>query len=223
MSEANQSRRANSINPLNGPRGCSDHFIDMVEAMFDHFGKRYCARLPEIANELDIKLASRGYQREAETLTLFADQLPPAAAGCDIYVAPGHAPKSWLDFYFSMSKDDQGQQEAFCRILNQIALPKAFGETRIEGRVAAIAYAVAVDDLVVLEAVVTDPRLRRRGLAQKTIGGLMAWAADEGCTQAALQVVAENEAATNLYAKLGFSTELYRYHYRVKDQNAKAS
>lgn len=221
-SGSNRSRRANSINPLNGPRAQGENFISLAGQFFDHFQMRPCFRMPEMANELDLELASNGYQREVETITLFAPNVSDMQASQDVCVSPNHAPPSWLDFYFSQSDGDERQRHVFGQMLDKIALPVAYGETRIDNQVVAIAYVVIVDGLAIIEAVATDPALRRRGLAQKTINGLLAWAREQGCTAAALQVVTANTAARNLYAKLGFSTELYRYHYRVKNQGAEA-
>jgi ribosomal protein S18 acetylase RimI-like enzyme len=41
----------------------------------------------------------------------------------------------------------------------------------------------------------------------------MGWARRAGVNRACLQVVADNAAGRALYRKLGFRTELYRYHY----------
>ncbi len=215
-SRSNRSRRANSLNPLNGPRAHGEHFISLAEGVFDHFNMRPCFRVPDIGNELDIGLASVGYKREAETITLLAPDVSEMQPSRDVYVSPNHVPPSWLDFYFRQSNDGEPQQKAFQEMLSKIVMPCAFGQLTIDNKVSAIAYVVAVDGIAIIESVATHPDFRRQGLAQKTINSLLAWAADQGCSQAALQVVAKNKAATTLYAKLGFSTELYRYHYRVK-------
>ncbi|AVX02563.1 ribosomal-protein-alanine N-acetyltransferase [Maritalea myrionectae] len=215
-SGSNRSRRANSLNPLNGPRARGTHFVSLAEGVFDHFNMRACFRLPDIANELDVDLASLGYQREAETITLFASDFSKMQPDRDVYVAPNHVPASWLDFYFSQSDEGEPQRKTFQDMLGKIAMPCAFGQFTYGNEVAAIAYVVAVDGIAIIESVATHPDFRRKGMAQKTINSLLAWAATKGCTAAALQVVAENEPATTLYTKLGFSKELYRYHYRVK-------
>jgi ribosomal protein S18 acetylase RimI-like enzyme len=44
----------------------------------------------------------------------------------------------------------------------------------------------------------------------------MRWAAQNGARGACLQVFAANQPAIGLYQSLGFSAELYRYHYRVR-------
>jgi ribosomal protein S18 acetylase RimI-like enzyme len=50
------------------------------------------------------------------------------------------------------------------------------------------------------------PAARRRGLAQRVIGALGAWAADSGAQTAFLQVEERNTAAVALYRRLGFTT-----------------
>ena len=82
-----------------------------------------------------------------------------------------------------------------------------------DGQVVSIAYGVILDGCLVLEAVATDPECRGRGHARKMLRSLMARARDEGAREAALQVVAENAPALALYAKLGFTEDLYGYAY----------
>ncbi|WP_424984014.1 GNAT family N-acetyltransferase [Maritalea sp. S77] len=215
-SGSNRSRRANSFNPINGPRLQGEEFIAQAESFFDHFQMRPCFRMPEIGAELDNVLAENGYAREAETITLFAPDLTHFNLASKVDISTENAPESWLNFYFSLAEEDGQQQQVFSDMLGKIALPVAYGEAKVDGRIGAIAYVVLVGDLAIIEAVATDPKYRRQGLAANVVGSLLAWARAQGCTEAALQVVAENAPATNLYAKLGFSTELYRYHYRTK-------
>lgn len=61
--------------------------------------------------------------------------------------------------------------------------------------------------------IATLPAFRRRGAAWAVMGALARWGAQMGATSAYLQVMAGNEAALRLYARLGFTTGYY-YHYR---------
>ena len=70
--------------------------------------------------------------------------------------------------------------------------------------------------MMCLNWVVTDPEQRRRGLSRAVLCHLLARGQEAGATGACLQVVASNEPAIALYESLGFSCELYRYHYRVR-------
>ena len=65
-----------------------------------------------------------------------------------------------------------------------------------------------------LAAIETAPAARRRGLAKLVIDGLLEWAADQGATDAYLEVGPDNTAAVKLYESLGFTTH-HSYHYRV--------
>ena len=94
-----------------------------------------------------------------------------------------------------------------------IALPKAFAALRVEGVIASLAYGAVDRGLLVIGSVATSGTMRARGFAQRGVGRLMGWAKAMGATGACVQVVADNHPARALYASLGFSTELYRYHY----------
>lgn len=65
-----------------------------------------------------------------------------------------------------------------------------------------------------LAAVETAPAARRRGLAKLVVDGLLEWAAEQGATDAYLEVTPDNTPARKLYESLGFTTH-HSYHYRV--------
>jgi GNAT superfamily N-acetyltransferase len=65
-----------------------------------------------------------------------------------------------------------------------------------------------------LAAIETAPSARRRGFAKLVVDGLLEWAADEGATDAYLEVTPDNTPALKLYESLGFTTH-HAYHYRV--------
>jgi ribosomal protein S18 acetylase RimI-like enzyme len=97
-----------------------------------------------------------------------------------------------------------------------IIIPKAFASVEVEGRIVAKAYGAIHDDMLVLESVATDPAYRQRGYSRKVVSALLTWAKAEGAVAACLQVQADNVPALGLYNRLGFTRELYRYHYRMK-------
>ncbi|HEX7966873.1 MAG TPA: GNAT family N-acetyltransferase [Stellaceae bacterium] len=61
---------------------------------------------------------------------------------------------------------------------------------------------------------VTDAACRRQGLSYRTISALLVWARRRRASDACVPVVATNAPAVALYERLGFRTEMYRYHYR---------
>ena len=61
--------------------------------------------------------------------------------------------------------------------------------------------------------IATLPAYRRKGAARALLARLVVWGLEQGATRAYLQVMADNDAARQLYGRLGFSTGYY-YHYR---------
>ena len=69
--------------------------------------------------------------------------------------------------------------------------------------------------------VFTPTHLRGQGHGRRLCEALLQQAAQDGATEAYLQVGSDNEFAKRLYAKLGFRFA-YRYHYRSNDPSADA-
>lgn len=65
-----------------------------------------------------------------------------------------------------------------------------------------------------LSAVETSPAHRRRGLALRVTGALLAWGAQRGARAAFLQVAVSNTAARVLYERAGFTAH-HEYRYLV--------
>jgi GNAT superfamily N-acetyltransferase len=212
----NTTRRANSVNPLNGPRLAMTETVTILENIFDHFGQSYCFRVPEIADEIDPILTGLGYQFEGGTLTFLRESLEDVGAEPQVTITPQSAPSAWLDFYFSQTDDNAAQRQTFTDILATIAFPHAYAYLEIKGQVGAIAYAVNINGIAIIEAVLTHPDMRNQGLARQIVSALLNWSNQAGADRAALQVVEQNDPARHLYQKLGFTTELYRYHYRTR-------
>jgi len=208
-------RRTNSVNPLRGERGAPHAVIPLAEAVYSSRGQMPLFRVPSLAAGLDEILEAAGYAAEGHTLTLFADleAYPTSADGAEIVAAPS---REWLTARRRLNGVDEGEQRIYEAMLESILLPKAFAATRIDGGIAALAYAVVCDGLAVIESVVTDPAWRRRSLGRQTVRALLGWARGRGAAGACLQVVADNVPAVALYRSLGFERELYRYHYRRK-------
>lgn len=208
-------RRTNSANPLRGERGDPRAIIPLAEAVYTSLGQTPLFRVPSLAEGLDEVLEAAGYAAEGHTLTLFAALEPrrAAAESAEIAAVPS---REWLAARRRLNGVDAREQDIYEAMLESILLPKVFAATRIDGGIAALAYAVICDGLAVIESVITDPAWRRRGLGRRSVGALLDWARDAGATGACLQVVGNNAAAVALYRSLGFEQELYRYHYRRK-------
>ncbi|RJT37563.1 GNAT family N-acetyltransferase [Mesorhizobium waimense] len=209
-------RRTNSANPLRGRRGAPDAVIDAAEALYAGHGQTPMFRVPDIAAELEAALDGRGYQSEGGTIHLYAgidDLAEVRDEAVTISTLPG---EDWLAARFRLGAYDGAERRIFRHMTGLIAGDKAFVSCARDNEIAALAYGVIRDSLLVVEAVETDGRFRQQGLGRKTVGSLICWARRSGAAAGCLQVVADNTPARALYASLGFSRELYRYHYRRK-------
>ncbi|WP_217570415.1 GNAT family N-acetyltransferase [Mesorhizobium sp. GbtcB19] len=209
-------RRANSANPLRGRRGTPEAVIDAAEAFYAGHGQAPLFRIPDIAPELESELDRRGYDREGGTIHLHAD-IDRLSGTADHGVRVSSTPdEGWFEARFRGGGYDEAERRIFRGMTGSIQGEKAFVSAEREGIVASIAYGVIRDGLLVVESVETDARFRQQGLGRKTVGGLIGWAREAGAKAGCLQVVVDNAPARALYASLGFSRELYRYHYRRK-------
>ena len=208
-------RRTDSVNPRRGSPPDPTPIFQEATALFAERGRSVLFRIPSMASEADKALTQLGFSPpEAETCTLFAPALTGVHEGA-VDVVLSEAPSDdWQAARAHLTEADAVASRAYARMLGLIVGPRCFAATHQDGRVAAIAYGVVSRGLLVIDSVATDPALRRSGLGRKTVGALLQWGASQGVSQACLQVVAANAPARALYQSLGFSRELYRYHYR---------
>ncbi len=208
-----QSKRINSVNPLRGA-GEPEAAIEACEAAYDGLGRRAIFRVPDIAAQMRPDLERRGYRAIGETRTLFRPLGPGDATippGIRIEAAPW---REWLAIRDAVSGHDPEVARTFRVVTDAIVLPRAFLATSDPG---AIAFGVRVGDLLVIESVAVPRDLRSRGLGRTVVAALMGWGAVSGAQGVCLQVEVGNSPAEALYRRLGFTRELYRYHYRVRD------
>jgi len=208
-------RRANSVNPLYPGRRPLGAKIAACEALYRRQGLPPIFRIPGIADPaLAEALADLGYQAEDETCVRYMALKPGhGAADPAVELAPAPGPE-WLAGQARLGRQSAHDRLTYRRMLAAIAVPAAFAAVRSDGKMIALACAALHDGIVCFNAVVTDPKHRRRGHSQRLMARLSAWAEAEGATGACLQVVADNHPALALYDRIGFRDELYRYHYR---------
>jgi ribosomal protein S18 acetylase RimI-like enzyme len=102
------------------------------------------------------------------------------------------------------------------RMLSLVKTKTGFISLCCEDRIVACGRGVIERDYIGIYEVVTDPSCRNRGFGEQMMLNLLKWGKENGATHSYLQVVAVNEPALRLYAKIGYS-EIYKYWYRVKD------
>jgi GNAT superfamily N-acetyltransferase len=205
-------RRANSANPL---RPVSHADLGACEALYRRLGLPTIFRLLSLIDPLvDERLAEAGYTGEGESCVLYAP-IEDIAAGRDPDVKLVCQPTpEWFDAMAALQNHSSEQAAIYRGIVGQLAIPAAFAALSDEGGTAALAYGALHNGLLCYESVVTDRRRRRQGWGRRIVNALAAWARDQGAVGACLEVEAHNAPARALYAAIGLTRELYRYHYR---------
>lgn len=202
-------RRTNSVNPLPGQRLSVDEMSELAETFYAGFGQMPIIRIVTFGDQVAAAFERRGYSKHGETCTWFADISNTNKVENEDVELSVAASAEWLGLRHRIV----GDRPIFEQMLASIAVPKQFALSRVDGKVGAIAYAAIHRELLIIEAVATDPAMRNRGLAKRTVGALLNWGRGQGIAQAGLQVVADNHPARAVYSQLGFNRELYRYHY----------
>lgn len=209
------SRRANSANPLHEGVRLSGATLQYFENHFRLHDLPMIIRVPSLLDpEVDHTLDRFGFTAEGECAVLFAglDALPVKSDPA-VRVST-NLDDDWLDAINRMQGRTAEQAETFSNIMASIALPAGFATLIDEGQPVALACGVLDGDMLVCESVITDPRRRGAGFARRLTGALLHWAKLNEATCCCLQVEAVNIGGLSLYRKMGFSTELSRYHYR---------
>jgi ribosomal protein S18 acetylase RimI-like enzyme len=215
-------RRANSANPLRGPRETGDCMIAACEALYQSRGLPTIFRLPSIIEpDLDERLEALGYGREGESCVRYGDLTAiEAASDADVQLLM-RPTREWFAAMAALQNHTPEQRRIYRRILGTIAIPAVFAGLAIGGQFVALAYGAIHDRLLCYESVITDPHRQRRGYARRVVTSLAAWAGDQGAEGACLEVEAHNAAALALYDGVGLKTELYRYRYRREPSPAR--
>jgi len=210
-------RRTNSVNLLAAGVQPLDRKIRYCESIYAAHGQPTIFCIPSTADPaLSRALDERGYgPPEDESCVLAMDfaQTPPQAA--DAVLEEGFPGEAWLETLARLHRQDEAAQRIHRRILGNLVVPAVFATVAIDGILRALAYGAVHDGLVCVNSVVTDPAFRRQGLGRQAVSAVLAWAQECcGATGACLAVVENNDPARALYRRLGFTREVYRYHYR---------
>lgn len=214
------SRRANSVAPLYAGTGDVAAKIEQCEQAYARFHQPCLFKMTAASQpaDLDRTLEQRGYERDADTLVCVS-QLEPIAP--DPRVELHEVPDGeWFDTWQRLAGSG-AEAGIFGRLLAATPSPAVYALVCHQGRGVACGRATLAGQTVGLYDLRVDEGHRRQGLATALTQARMAWAAEQGAATAFLQVMADNEAAQRMQARLGFA-ELYRYWYRIQPGGAAA-
>lgn len=122
---------------------------------------------------------------------------------------------NWMDNICRFGGMNAKDRKVMERMLSNIKTKKGFISLYCEDQVVSCGLGVIEREYIGLYDIVTDPNYRNRGFGEQMILNLLKWGRENGAKHSCLAVVANNEPALRLYAKIGYS-EIYKYWYRVK-------
>ena len=219
LTAGHPAKRLNSVSPLDP----SDHAnidarVEMAQHRFDSFGRRLVFRLSPLApTELDDVLDDRGWDYFDETVVMVAD-LDKFDLGDAMDQLPLQDVGLWVDAFLALSEMDDKNKPGLAEVIGAIKPVSGLFITQNKDNEPVSALRCVQDhDLVGMFDVVTNTKFRGQGYGHASVLSALKWAVKMGAETGWLQVVADNQAALNLYQSLGFR-ELYRYTYRAAPQ-----
>lgn len=213
-------KRANSVSPLYGT-GLIDadeleELIRVCESYYRQRGLDPVFKMTPyvVPDNLDRLLDEQGYRvvDESGVRLLPLANVPKPAMAAKRQEALSD---EWLFDMARLNLLSDKNMQITREMLGRSTLRKGFFTLYEEDTPVACGLGVIQDAYVGLYDIVTDAAYRRRGYGEQLVLNILEWGKSVGAVFSFLQVVQQNEAAVNLYAKLGYK-EIYKYWYRVK-------
>lgn len=211
-------RRANSALAL-GAAGRVEDLVEHAEAFYGRRGAppRIQVSTASAPPELVPSLAARGYRPTARTLVTTArarDVVDRPRSTLDLEITESPT-DDWFRTYWSVeaTRGRSDADAAVCRdVLLVPGLPTAFVAARRGSDVLGVGQVVFERGWGGVQCMATDTGHRRHGVARAVLDGLAAEALRRDVGRMYLAVLADNTAATALYANAGF-TATHEYAY----------
>lgn len=208
------SNRANSVSTVRFTGTDAEAALDAIEARYRarNAPARVCVYDLSEPPGLTERLKARGYDNNETTLTMTKPLVRRPPRGD---VAVSERPNAdWLDIYLGAITEDRRIINA--EILKSIPPPCAFFACMRDARAVSTGLGVADGRFAAIECMATRADARRQGGAQAVLASIEAWAAGQGVHTLALEAVAANTPAIDLYRGFGF-TPVATNRFWVKD------
>lgn len=208
------SMRTNACWTLGEPDRDVEAALDAAQAWFVERGLPPRFKLTDGATapeDLPERLARRGYHPCKPTLVMAGS----AAGRPDSSVVLERHPDAAFEAVFAASAGGNlADARERLETLARIPAPACFASLMIDGEVAALGACAVEGEWAGLFGMRTLAEHRRKGLARRVMGALLARASELGAGQAYLQVEADNAPAIALYRAEGLQPA-YAYRYWV--------
>ena len=209
------SMRSNACWTLGDPDRDVEAALDAAQAWFVERGLPPRFKLTDGAtapHDLPQRLTQRGYGPCKETRVMVGR----TAGRADPAVVLSVTPDAGFEAVFAASAGGNlADARERLETLARIPAPARFASLMIDGEVAALGACAVEGDWAGVFGMRTLAEHRRKGLARRVLGALLAQAAALGAGRAYLQVEADNAPAVSLYEAEGFRPA-YAYRYWVR-------
>jgi N-acetylglutamate synthase len=208
--------RANSVRVAGRPGAPVEEALQQVARWYADRGLPPLVQVP-VPSAYDAGLAAHGWAVVRRTVLLTAataDVRRRATAGPGVEVVRSTVPsRAWL----ALVEPDVDPHELTRILVRPSEVVFVFARDRATGALLGTGRASATGSAAGrwagVTSVLTTPSARRRGVARAVMAELAAWAEQNRCPRAYLQVLEANEAARGLYDALGFEVHhAYAYH-----------
>lgn len=209
------SLRANSVAALAFTGSDPDAAVSAIERLYEAKDApcRFTVSEASAPADLDGLLASRGYKRGEDHVTMAKDiassTLPLPA---DVTVTREPTPE-WLDIYLGGLSADR--RIVAPRMLAGLPPQHSYFGCNRAGHLVSSGLSVVDGLLASVQCMATLGEARRQGGARAVLQAIEVHARDAGCDRLYLQAEAANTAALSLYEAFGFRVA-GRYHVRSK-------
>ncbi len=206
--------RANSVAALSYYGADLDASIEQVEALARSRGVAACFTISDVSvpTDLDTHLATRGYIRGADHITMGKRVDPRAALPAAITLDSKPSP-DWLIAYLSGLSDDR--RPVAPAILERLPRSVVFIGAESSGRIISSGLTVPDGRVASVQCMATLPGAQRQGGAQRVLAAIEHCAAQSGQIALYLQTAADNLAAHGLYVGAGYAI-IGRYYTRTR-------
>ncbi len=209
-------RRANSVLPLDPP---SLETKEAIAAVIDFYHSRNLIprfQMTSISQPLglDDMLVGAGWKYGLEVALEIADikevLKEPVRVETRLIFRPD---EEWMKAYIAGSGHREPDPKIRENLMLRSPMKKVFAMAIIDDAIASVGIGVRYKDWVGLFSIATVPRFRHQKAGTAVSQVIAAWGKSLGATRSYLQVETNNDAAKELYDRLGFQN-CYTYWYR---------